>query len=153
VTSTDHVRVGQPTLFTVDIEDTAAFYRRLGFAEAYRFPPFGEEPPAFIAMHIGTFYITLARLEVIKQQTGLPGVGIATSRQFDITVIVTDVDATVADLREFGATVVMEPRDQPWGDRHAYVTDPDGNYVQITTHANHDVNDFTDFTANWGADR
>jgi lactoylglutathione lyase len=148
--STNSVRVGQPTLFTADIEATARFYARLGFVEAYRFPPLGDTPPAFVSMHRDTFYITLAQIDVIKQQTGLPRVGRATNRQFDITVIVTDVDEVVADLRSAGARVVMEPRDQPWGDRHAYVTDPDGNYVQITTHTDHDVNQFADFSADWG---
>jgi lactoylglutathione lyase len=151
VTSTNNVRLGQPTLFATDIGATAAFYGRLGFEEAYRFPPADEEP-AFISLHRDTFYITIAQIDVIRQQTGLPQVGRAATRAFDITVIVTDVDRVVADLCEAGAAVVMAPRDQPWGDRHAYVTDPDGNYVQITTHADHDVSQFTDFTATWGAD-
>lgn len=143
----ENVRVGQPTLYTGDIELTASFYRRLGFEEAYRFPPTGDQPPAFIAMHLGTFYLTLAQLDIVRAQTGLPDLGMATSRQFDITIIVDDVDGLVADL---GAPVVLAPRDEPWGDRHAYVTDPDGNYIQITTHADHDISQFTDFTADWG---
>lgn len=146
--SQQNVRVGQPTLFTKDIEKSAAFYLRLGFVEAYRFPP-GTTAPAFISLHRDTFYITLAQIDAIREQTGLPRIGRATNRQFDITVIVDDVDDTVSTLRDAGAKVVMEPRDQAWGDRHAYVADPDGNYVQITTHEDHDISQFADLAAAW----
>ena len=40
--------------------------------------------------------------------------------------------------------------DQPWGERNSYVTDPDGNYVLITTHEDHDASVFADTTVNWG---
>ncbi|HET9141287.1 VOC family protein [Actinophytocola sp.] len=149
MTSTNNVRLGQPTLYATDVEATAAFYRRVGFEEAYRFPPTGDTPPAFICLNRGTFYLTISQIDVIRQQTGLPKVGRTTNRAFDITVIVTDVDGVVADLARAGARVLVEPRDQPWGDRHAYVTDPDGNYVQITTHADHDISQFSEYQPEW----
>lgn len=37
-----------------------------------------------------------------------------------------DVDAMVGRARDAGATVVMEPEDQFWGDRFGMVRDPDG---------------------------
>ena len=43
-----------------------------------------------------------------------------------------DVDEAVAMLREAGVRVLAEPIDQPWGERMAYVEDPDGNPVMIT---------------------
>jgi lactoylglutathione lyase len=42
-----------------------------------------------------------------------------------------DVDEAVADLRDRGYEVLLEPVDQPWGERMAYVADPDGNPVMI----------------------
>jgi lactoylglutathione lyase len=41
------------------------------------------------------------------------------------------VDAAVADLRDRGYEVLLEPVDQPWGERMAYVADPDGNPVMV----------------------
>ncbi|MGP3987982.1 VOC family protein [Streptomyces sp. 3N207] len=130
------IRAGQPTLFTGDIEAMAAFYRTIGFVETYRFPT--KEEPVFITLKWSAFHLTLADAAAVRDSTGLPDIGTSGSHRFDITVIVEDVDKTVGALREAGAPVVLEPRDQPWGDRHAYVTDPEGNYVQITTHSNHD---------------
>ncbi|MFI8852359.1 VOC family protein [Streptomyces sp. NPDC053499] len=132
----DDIRAGQPTLFTGDIEAMAAFYRTIGFVETYRFPT--KEEPVFITLKWSAFHLTLADEAAVRASTGLDGIGASTGRGFDITVIVEDVDKTVGALREAGAPVVLDPRDQPWGDRHAYVTDPEGNYVQITTHSNHD---------------
>jgi lactoylglutathione lyase len=57
--------------------------------------------------------------------------------QFDVAILVPDVDGTVNRLRTNGARVVMAPKDQPWGERQAYVSDPEGNFVQISTHHNH----------------
>ncbi|MFE0875722.1 VOC family protein [Streptomyces smyrnaeus] len=132
----DDIRAGQPTLFTDDIEAMAAFYRTIGFMETYRFPT--KEEPVFITLKWSAFHLTLADAAAVRGSTGLSGIGTSGSHRFDITVIVEDVDKTVGALREAGAPVVLEPRDQPWGDRHAYVADPEGNYVQITTHSNHD---------------
>jgi PhnB protein len=45
-----------------------------------------------------------------------------------------DVDATLKQAEEEGATITMEPEDQFWGDRLGQVTDPFGNVWQIATH-------------------
>jgi lactoylglutathione lyase len=44
---------------------------------------------------------------------------------------VADVDAFVNALSEAGVTLLAEPADQLWGERVAYVEDPDGNPVHI----------------------
>ncbi len=45
---------------------------------------------------------------------------------------VEDVDAIVDRLRAEGVEVLVEPADQPWGERLAYVQDPEGNAVMLT---------------------
>ena len=47
---------------------------------------------------------------------------------------VPDCDATYASAIEAGATSIMEPEDQFYGDRGAGVTDPCGNIWWIGTH-------------------
>jgi PhnB protein len=47
---------------------------------------------------------------------------------------VEDADATYRRALKAGAISVEEPRDTPYGDRRAMVTDPCGNDWQIATH-------------------
>ena len=41
--------------------------------------------------------------------------------RFELCLHVDDVDAAVAALRAAGVPVLVEPADQPWGERMAYV--------------------------------
>jgi catechol 2,3-dioxygenase-like lactoylglutathione lyase family enzyme len=43
-----------------------------------------------------------------------------------------DVDATFERVRAFGAEVLQEPIDQPWGPRDCAFRDPSGNMVRIS---------------------
>jgi len=45
-----------------------------------------------------------------------------------------DVDALAASARAAGARVVEEPADQFWGDRIAFIVDPDGHQWTFATH-------------------
>ena len=47
---------------------------------------------------------------------------------------VDDADATYQRALQAGATSMMEPADQFYGDRHGGVTDPFGNFWWIATH-------------------
>jgi catechol 2,3-dioxygenase-like lactoylglutathione lyase family enzyme len=42
-----------------------------------------------------------------------------------------DLDATFAMVRDWGAEVVSEPAEQPWGTKDFAVRDPSGNLVRI----------------------
>jgi len=42
-----------------------------------------------------------------------------------------DLDATFEKVRAWGAEIVQEPTDQPWGARDCAVRDPSGNLVRI----------------------
>jgi len=46
-------------------------------------------------------------------------------------VYVAELDRLVGELHATGVTVLREPADMPWGERVAYVTDPDGNPVAL----------------------
>ena len=43
-----------------------------------------------------------------------------------------DLDATFEQVRAFGAEVLQEPIDQPWGPRDCAFRDPSGNLVRIS---------------------
>lgn len=51
------------------------------------------------------------------------------SPRFEMFIYVDDVDSTVEAL---GAPVLKGPEDMPWGERVAYVADPDGNPVALS---------------------
>ncbi len=50
-----------------------------------------------------------------------------------IYVYVEDVDKTVERARAAGAQVLIPPKDQFWGDRTAWITDPSGHVWTIAT--------------------
>ena len=56
----------------------------------------------------------------------------ASGHRVELCVYVQDVDRAFAELVAAGAPPVVEPCDQPWGERMAYVEDPDGNLVMLT---------------------
>jgi lactoylglutathione lyase len=50
---------------------------------------------------------------------------------FEIGFKVPDVDAAYAELVAAGAEPVGPPVDRPWGQRTAYVRDPDGHLIEL----------------------
>ncbi len=53
----------------------------------------------------------------------------------ELFAYVEDVDATVAGLRDAGASVLRAPADMPWGERVGFVADPEGNVVSLAAPA------------------
>lgn len=50
---------------------------------------------------------------------------------FEIGFKVSDVDAAFAELVQRGVAPVTEPTTRPWGQRTAYVRDPDGHLIEL----------------------
>ncbi|WP_207512876.1 VOC family protein [Longitalea luteola] len=48
-----------------------------------------------------------------------------------LTIEVDDVDKIYADLKKKGAAIKIELRDEPWGDRHFAIEDPNGIGIDI----------------------
>lgn len=109
------------------------FYQEaLGFQTLYQFPEAGSA--TFGTSKLGTFYVTFATYKAIRESTSIPSIGRASQRQMDIAILVDDVDAAVARAEAAGAKLAMAPKEQPWGERQAFVYDPEKNLVQISTH-------------------
>ena len=118
-----------PVLYAKDVKAVAAFYGRLGFREHVRMPgPDGS--PGYIGMARDGAEIAVTSEESPRALAGVePGPG----PRHELFVYVDDVDATVAAVRTDGATVLREAADMPWGERVAFVADPEGNVVSIAT--------------------
>jgi uncharacterized glyoxalase superfamily protein PhnB len=42
-----------------------------------------------------------------------------------------DVDLEYARLKALGVHMLLEPETQPWGQRNFWMTDPEGNYIEV----------------------
>jgi lactoylglutathione lyase len=118
-----------PMLSVEDLARSLEFYRDLlGFTLAYRFPD-GDDA-VFVTVTAGTSEIGLGQLQDGPPRHGQPQRP-ATGHRVELCVDVDDVDATVDRVRRAGVRVVVEPAQQPWGERIAYIEDPDGNLVML----------------------
>lgn len=121
-----------PIIYTRDLPAASRFYRDLlGYTETYRFPADAAEP-VFVSLTLPDGSgIALAAAE--DGQLGAHGQPMRprSGHQFELCLYTDDVDKAIADLRGHGVPVLAEPADQPWGERMAYVADPDGHPVMI----------------------
>ncbi len=51
-----------------------------------------------------------------------------------ITIEVEDVDASTSASKHFNVPIEIDLRDEPWGDRHFAVVDPNGVGIDIVTY-------------------
>lgn len=114
-----------PILYTPDVVRLRAFYERLGFEQTYQNPEQGD--PGYVSMRRELSEIGIVNADFPKQTIGVER---GDGARFELFVYVDDVDVTVEQLRDHTA-VLKEPELMPWGERLAYVGDPDGNPVAL----------------------
>jgi lactoylglutathione lyase len=119
-----------PVIYAHDVGRSVRFYEALGFATHYRLPPEGE--PGYVGLRRGDAFLGIVTVQSPKD---LIGVEVGTRPRFELFVYVDDVDRQVKELRQGGAPVLREPEDMPWGERLAYVADPEGNPVTLAAGA------------------
>jgi lactoylglutathione lyase len=118
-----------PMLSVADLDRSLAFYEVvLGGRRHYQFPPDGA--PVFLTLQFGETEIGLG----LMTSPTLHGRDLrpASGHRMELCVYVEDVDLAFQELVAAGAPAVVEPCQQPWGERMAYVEDPDGNLVMLT---------------------
>lgn len=119
-----------PMLSTEDLDRAVSFYRDLlGGVETYRFPQDGA--PVFVVIRLGESDLGLG---AITGAAPLHGQALrpAQGHRMELCVYVDHVDAIIKTLRAAGVPILVEPTEQPWGERVAYVSDPDGNLLMLT---------------------
>jgi lactoylglutathione lyase len=116
-----------PVIYAKDVERVAAFYVRLGFQEGFRMPA-EDGTVGFIGLrrHDAQMAVTTEASPRI-----LAGVEPGPGPRHEMFVYVDDLDEALAGVREERATVLREPADMPWGERLAFVRDPEGNVVTL----------------------
>ena len=61
----------------------------------------------------------------------LIGRGVVPGAGAEVVLVVADVDAVAAGLRQRGVPLLAGPADRPWGHRTLHVADPDGFIVEL----------------------
>lgn len=117
-----------PILNVEAIALVQAFYETVfGATVDYAFPENGE--PVYVTLRINgsALAIGLGTGPAMYGQTPLP----ATGHAVDICIYVADLDAAVASAPAAGGAVVVSPANTPWGERVAYLTDPQGTMLLV----------------------
>lgn len=94
--------------------------------------PIKAEHGTYIEFDTGATILAMNSREDVRGLTGLsiPN-GTSESSNFEMGFVVEDVNETISRFREQGVKVLVEPITKPWGQTIAYVSDPDGNYIEI----------------------
>ena len=117
-----------PVLYTRDLPRALAYYcDTLGFEAGYRFPDDGD--PEFAVVRLGDSALAFSAAQTPQ---ALLGISMGREPRFELCLFCDDVDSEVARLAAAGAPVLRDAEDMPWGERVAYVRDPDGNPIQLT---------------------
>jgi uncharacterized glyoxalase superfamily protein PhnB len=114
-----------PIINCSDLAAARVWYERVLTARLeYRFPDEGEAE--FLTLRIGAGLIGFGHgtTPAMYGRTPRP----ATGHAVDICVYVEDLDRVVAAA---GSAVVVPPADMPWGERLAYLRDPEGTMLLV----------------------
>lgn len=113
-------------LIVADLERSIAFYSgTLGLAVRHR-------AGHYCQLEAGTTRLSLYTREAMRETLGAALEAPSPSAPaFEIGFKVADCDAAFSELVEAGAAAVTPPVTRPWGQRTAYVRDPDGNLVEL----------------------
>ena len=120
-----------PVIYVRDVPRAVEFYEGLlEYAQESRFPPDGEA--VFVCMSRDG-----AELGVVHESSPqqLIGQSIGQGPRFELFVYVDDVDRTFGRMQDAGVTVLRAPENMPWGERLAFVADPEGNPVTLAAAA------------------
>jgi lactoylglutathione lyase len=103
-------------LYVSQIERAARFYRdQLGLEQVY-------ENEGRVALQCGATRLFLHPTDESERGPW----------NIELYFQVEDVDDVVSRLRTQGVGVLLEPTDEPWGERNAGILDPDGYPIYLT---------------------
>lgn len=115
-----------PVIYATDVQRLVQFYEELGFGVTFRLPEQGEA--GYVAMCRDESELAVVDAAWPEEQLG---VTVGNEPRFEMFVYVEDLEHTLDGLRAIGTPVIKEPELMPWGERLAYVADPEGNPVSL----------------------
>jgi lactoylglutathione lyase len=117
-----------PVLYVANVRRSVEFFGLLGYESRYQFPLDGD--PHYVGLERGESSLGIADFSWPEAQLGIT---VGTAPRFELFVYVDDVEAQVEIFRTAGYAVLQEPATMPWGERQAYVSDPDNNPIALAT--------------------
>ena len=122
-------------IYSHDVVRLVAFYERLGFRETFRTPKCGR--PVHVEISLGHFTVGIASVDAAIADHGLaPSLG---GRPVEIVLWTDDTDREYLRLTADGAPSLSPPHDFLVNLRVAWVTDPDGNPIQLVQQRKRDA--------------
>jgi lactoylglutathione lyase len=123
-------KVNATLIMVKDFEASVKFYRdTLEFKQ-------GADEEGFASFDIGSPPYILAVLDITKAADMISEEAVQPSKEFIprslFAVWLDDFDAEYESLKAKGVHFIKPPTTQPWGQRTAYFTDPDGNIWEIS---------------------
>ena len=117
-----------PILNCTDILNTRSFYERVFSAEqVYQFPDEGD--PVYLSLAIGGGHVALGVGTGPAMYGEVPRP--ATGHAVDVCIYVPDLDGVLEAAPDHGGRLVVPATDTPWGERVAYVADPEGTMLLV----------------------
>jgi lactoylglutathione lyase len=117
-----------PVVYVTDVRRCVEFYTLLGYEPTYQFPLEGD--PHYVGLERGESSLGLSDAGWPEAQLGIT---VGTAPRFELFVYVDDVEAELERFRAAGHRILQEPATMPWGERQAYLADPEGNPVALAT--------------------
>lgn len=116
-------------LFVENIEDMVRFYRDiLGFETDWDGGPFAS----FKVNDGGLFMFDRKQFAEAMHQPYYSPKGPNLTMEIGLSVPTkADVDKEYGRLMALGVPSAQEPETQPWGQRNFWITDPEGNYIEV----------------------
>ncbi len=96
---------------------------------------FGHRSGAYAQLETGRTRLALYQRDAMARTLGVEKLAAPDQDApgFELGFKVGDVDSVYADLLAGGVQPASPPTDRPWGQRTAYVRDPDGHLIELVT--------------------
>ncbi len=96
--------------------------------------PLGHRSGPYAQLATGTTRVSLYERAAMAETLGIDlRPSPADAAGFELGFKVEDVDRAFNDLVAAGAPALCPPTDRPWGQRTAYVRDPDGHLIELAS--------------------
>ena len=127
------MRFGYTILYVADVTASVEFYERAFGVERRLLHESGQ----YAELETGATALAFAAHDLAAENLPEdlrpgPAQGPPT---FEVCLVTNDVNAAFERATEAGASPVAEPKEKPWGQKVAYVRDPDGNLIELATPA------------------